>query len=118
MLHTRIMGYGQATSVYAYLYINISIMLRRSNQHCVSKHYQWSKETSRIFHFRKPWQIYKRLTATLIDIYTYSNCNIVRECYQSFIINNLSKKMSSDNSLRELFPSSERVAIGGWAPTQ
>ena len=58
MLHTRVMGYGRATSVYAYRYI--SIMLLRSNQHCVSKHYQLSKETSEYFIFASHGQLKKR----------------------------------------------------------
>ena len=53
-----------STCLYIRIYIYISIILLRSNQSggqrrlvsrptlCVSKHYQWSQETSRIFHIR------------------------------------------------------------------
>jgi len=42
---------------YMLIFIYLSIMLLRSNQHSVSKHYQWFKEISRIFHIREPWEI-------------------------------------------------------------
>ena len=41
----------------------------------------------------------KRLTATLIDIYIYCNCNIIRECYQSFIT--FSINLSKNLAIRE-----------------